>query len=69
MDCLGGDEDSTGIIANLILGVVGAVVLNAILVAAMGYTYGGWIGQLIVGAVGAIVLIFAYRVITSRNPT
>ena len=45
-------KTGTGIIANIILGVVGAVVLNAILVAAMGYTYGGWIGQLIVGAVG-----------------
>ena len=62
-------KTGTGIIMNIILGIVGAVVLNAILVAAMGYTYGGWAGQLIVGAIGAIVLIFAYRVITSRNPT
>ena len=62
-------KTGTGIIMNIILGIVGAVVLNAILVAAMGYTYGGWIGQLIVGAIGAIALIFAYRVITSRNPT
>ena len=60
---------SSVIIANIILGIVGAVVLNAILVAAMGYTYGGWIGQLVVGAVGAIILIFLYRVVTSRNPT
>ena len=62
-------KTGTGLITNIILGIVGAVVLNAILVAAMGYTYGGWIGQLVVGAVGAIILIFLYRVVTSRNPT
>ena len=61
-------KTGTGIIANIALGIVGALVLNGILVAAIGYTYGGWIGQLAVGAVGAIVLIFVYRLVTSRNP-
>ncbi|HEX9569812.1 MAG TPA: GlsB/YeaQ/YmgE family stress response membrane protein [Rhodospirillales bacterium] len=61
-------ETGTGIIANIIIGIVGAVVLNTILVATIGYTYGGWVGQLGVGAVGAIVLIFVYRLVTSRNP-
>ena len=32
-------KTGTGLIANIVLGIVGAVVLNAILVAAMGYTY------------------------------
>lgn len=58
----------TGIIANIVLGIVGAFVLNAVLVAAIGYTYGGWLGQFGVGAVGAIAIIFVYRVVTSRNP-
>ena len=61
-------KTGTGILANIVLGIVGAVVLNAVLVAAIGDTYGGWFGQLIVGAVGAIVLIYLYRVVTSRNP-
>ena len=57
-----------GVVIDIVLGIVGALVLNAILYATIGYTYYGWIGQLIVGAVGAIVLIFLYRVVTSRNP-
>jgi uncharacterized membrane protein YeaQ/YmgE (transglycosylase-associated protein family) len=61
-------ETGTGIIANIVIGIVGAVVLNTILVATIGYTYGGWLGQLGVGAIGAIILIFAYRLVTSRNP-
>ena len=61
-------ETGTGIVANIIIGIVGAVVLNTILVATIGYTYGGWLGQLGVGAIGAIILIFVYRLVTSRNP-
>lgn len=61
-------ETGTGIIANIVIGIVGAVVLNTILVATIGYTYGGWLGQLGVGAIGAIILIFLYRLVTSRNP-
>jgi uncharacterized membrane protein YeaQ/YmgE (transglycosylase-associated protein family) len=61
-------ETGTGIIANIVIGIVGAVVLNTILVATIGYTYGGWLGQFGVGAVGAIVLIFVYRLVTSKNP-
>ncbi len=62
-------ETKTGIIANVIMGIIGALVLNTILVATIGYTYGGWLGQLGVGAVGAIILIFLYRLVTSRNPS
>ena len=62
-------QTSIGLIANIILGIVGALVLNAILVRRrIGYTYDGWIGQLIVGAIGAIILIFLYRVVTRPNP-
>jgi uncharacterized membrane protein YeaQ/YmgE (transglycosylase-associated protein family) len=61
-------ETGTGLIANIVIGIVGAVVLNTILVASIGYTYGGWLGQLGVGAVGAIVLIYLYRLVTSKNP-
>ena len=50
-----------GLLTNIGLGIAGAVVLNVILRALIGYTFAGWIGQLVVGAVGAIALIAAYR--------
>ncbi len=61
-------ESRMGVIANILLGIAGALVLNFVLVATIGYTYGGWVGQLIVGAVGAIILIWLWRVIRGRSP-
>lgn len=52
-----------GLLMNIVLGVAGAIILNAILVAIMGSTFGGIIGQLIVAIVGACLLIWAYRLI------
>ena len=52
-----------GLLTNIILGIVGALVLNFILVALMGATLGGWIGQLVVGVVGACMLIAGYRAV------
>jgi uncharacterized membrane protein YeaQ/YmgE (transglycosylase-associated protein family) len=60
-------EAEHGLLTNIILGIVGALVLNFILVTLTGGTLGGWIGQLIVGAAGACLLIFAYRAISSRR--
>ena len=54
-------KSDAGLLTNIILGIVGAVVLNAILMAVLGYTLAGWIGQLVVGAIGACLLIFIYR--------
>jgi uncharacterized membrane protein YeaQ/YmgE (transglycosylase-associated protein family) len=54
-------KSEMGLLTNIILGIVGAVVLNAILMAVLGYTLAGWFGQLIVGAIGACLLIFIYR--------
>ena len=51
----------TGLILNIILGVVGAIVGNWILHTVMGATFGGFFGQLIVAVGGACLLIFAYR--------
>ena len=55
-----------GLLMNIIMGILGAVVLNFILMSVVGSTLGGWIGQLIVGAAGACMLIFAYRAIRGR---
>ncbi|MCA2012864.1 GlsB/YeaQ/YmgE family stress response membrane protein [Pararhodobacter sp. CCB-MM2] len=54
-------KSNMGILMNIILGIVGALVLNWILVALVGATLGGWIGQLIVGFIGACILIAVAR--------
>lgn len=52
-----------GLLTNIILGILGAVVLNWLLVLITGTTLGGWIGQLIVAVIGACILIGAWRAI------
>ncbi|MCR9238884.1 MAG: GlsB/YeaQ/YmgE family stress response membrane protein [Alphaproteobacteria bacterium] len=52
-----------GLLMNIVFGILGAVVLNALLFAVFGTTLGGWIGQLIVAAAGACLLIAAIRMI------
>lgn len=54
-----------GLLTNIFLGIVGALALNAVLMAVVGTTLGGWIGQLIIGVVGACILIWGYRKIKS----
>ncbi|WP_108662115.1 GlsB/YeaQ/YmgE family stress response membrane protein [Acuticoccus kandeliae] len=56
-------KSQMGLFANIILGIVGAVVLNAIL-AALDVTLGvGWIAYLITGVLGACLLIFVARMV------
>jgi uncharacterized membrane protein YeaQ/YmgE (transglycosylase-associated protein family) len=55
----------TGLIMNIVLGIVGAVVGNFLL-GLLGIGLGGFIGQLIVAVVGACILIFGYRTIKGR---
>lgn len=52
-----------GLLTNIILGILGAVVLNWLLVMITGSTLGGWIGQLIVAVIGACILIAGWRAI------
>ena len=56
-----------GLLTNVVLGVLGAVILNAVLFSLMGSTFGGFIGQLIVAVIGACILIFGYRAIKGRG--
>ncbi|MGB1234633.1 MAG: GlsB/YeaQ/YmgE family stress response membrane protein [Planktomarina sp.] len=51
----------TGIIANILLGIFGALVLNVLLQFAGIYAAEAWTPQLIVGAAGACMLIWAGR--------
>jgi uncharacterized membrane protein YeaQ/YmgE (transglycosylase-associated protein family) len=55
-------KSEMGMFFNIILGIIGAVVLNAILAfAGVGFT--GWLAYLLIGFVGACLLIAAGRAV------
>ena len=56
----------TGLVMNIVLGIVGALVGN-LLLGMIGIHMGGWLGQLIVAVAGACLLIYAYRAIKSKQ--
>jgi Predicted membrane protein len=56
-----------GLLLNIFMGIVGAMLLNAILLFIFGSTLGGWIGQLVVGFIGACLLIAAIRAMRGRG--
>ena len=62
-------HSNQGLLMNIVLGIVGAVVGNLILMLIFGATMGGIVGQLIVAIVGACLLIAIGRAIrgTSRQ--
>ena len=49
-------KSNMGLLMNIILGIVGAVILNAIL-AAFNLGFQGWVAYLIIGFIGACILI------------
>ena len=57
-------KSNMGIFMNILLGIVGAVVLNAILQALnIGVFGAGWIAYLITGVIGACLLIAVGRMV------
>ncbi len=60
-------NSNMGIISNIILGIVGALFLNAVLRFANVVPPDGWPAQLAIAAVGAIVLIWAWRALRGRR--
>jgi uncharacterized membrane protein YeaQ/YmgE (transglycosylase-associated protein family) len=59
-------KSDMGVFMNIILGILGAVILNAIL-AALDIGFGsGWIAYLITGFIGACLLIFIGRLFRRR---
>ncbi|MBZ9768121.1 MULTISPECIES: GlsB/YeaQ/YmgE family stress response membrane protein [unclassified Mesorhizobium] len=57
-------KSNTGIFMNIIMGIVGAIVLNAILQAVNIQSFGvGWVAYLITGFIGACLLIFVGRLV------
>jgi uncharacterized membrane protein YeaQ/YmgE (transglycosylase-associated protein family) len=56
-------KSNMGLFMNIVLGIIGAIVLNAIL-AAIGFSLGtGWIAYLITGFIGACILIAIGRAV------
>jgi uncharacterized membrane protein YeaQ/YmgE (transglycosylase-associated protein family) len=55
-------KSNMGLLINIILGIVGAVILNAIL-AAFNLGFQGWVAYLIIGFIGACILIAIGRML------
>ena len=53
-------KSNMGLLMNIVLGIVGAIVANALL-SVFGVVLGGWIGYLIAGFIGACILIAVAR--------
>jgi uncharacterized membrane protein YeaQ/YmgE (transglycosylase-associated protein family) len=60
-------KSDQGLLLNIVLGILGAVIGNFILMLIFGATMGGILGQLIVAVVGACLLIALGRAIRGRR--
>jgi uncharacterized membrane protein YeaQ/YmgE (transglycosylase-associated protein family) len=58
-------KSDTGLLMNIVLGIVGAAIASAIL-SFFGIVLGGWIGYLIAGFIGACLLIWIVRAVRGR---
>lgn len=56
-----------GLIMNIILGILGALLGNWLFRALLGTTAGGMIGQVIVAVIGACILIWLGRMIRGKS--
>ncbi|MFI0397332.1 GlsB/YeaQ/YmgE family stress response membrane protein [Paracoccus jiaweipingae] len=55
----------TGILINVVIGILGAVIANALFaMVGINAQAGSWIAQGIAGLVGAVILIWLYRAIS-----
>ncbi|MDP9838053.1 GlsB/YeaQ/YmgE family stress response membrane protein [Rhizobium panacihumi] len=52
-----------GIFMNIIIGIVGAVLANAIFDSANIHVAGGWLGYLVQGFVGSCILLFVAKLV------
>ena len=56
-------KSNMGLIMNIILGIIGAALLNFILATVLHVGYSGWLAYLIIGFIGACILIALGRMI------
>jgi uncharacterized membrane protein YeaQ/YmgE (transglycosylase-associated protein family) len=59
-------KSDTGMLMNIVLGIVGAAIASAIF-SAVGIQFAGWIGYLIAGFIGACLLIWIVRMIRGQR--
>lgn len=52
-----------GVLMNILIGIVGAVVGNAVLAQFGVFVAGGWLGYLITGFIGACILLFIVKLL------
>lgn len=60
-------KSDMGLLMNIILGILGALVANWLLMMIVGSTLGGWFGQLVVGVIGACLLIWVTRLVRRKT--
>ena len=60
-------KSNMGLLMNIVLGMVGAAIADAIL-SAIGINLGGWFGYLIAGFIGACLLIWIARLLRGTRP-
>ena len=56
-------KSNMGVFMNIILGIVGAALLNFILASLLNVGYTGWLAYLIIGFIGACILIALGRLL------
>ena len=56
-------KSNMGLIMNIILGIIGAALLNFVLGSLFHMSYQGWIAYLIIGFIGACILIAIGRLV------
>ncbi|THF65436.1 GlsB/YeaQ/YmgE family stress response membrane protein [Pseudothauera nasutitermitis] len=55
-------KTNTGILLNIVLGIIGASVAS-FLFGILGISFGGWLGYLVAGVLGACILVWLVRAI------
>lgn len=56
-----------GVLGDLIIGIVGALVGGWLFLTFAGHSYGGWIGSTLVAFIGAVVLLVVLRALSGRR--
>ncbi|MBB3711266.1 putative membrane protein YeaQ/YmgE (transglycosylase-associated protein family) [Limimaricola variabilis] len=56
-----------GLLMNIIIGILGAILFNWLLSLIMGEALVGWLGSLIAGFIGACILIFLARLVRGKR--
>ena len=60
-------EGPSGLIGDLLIGVVGAFLGGWLFATFLGHSYSGWIGSTLVAFVGAVVFLMLLRALTGRR--